>query len=219
MRLPTRPLLLAALAVSFSACDSYNNGYDDGYYDGIDDAPTGGATVVDFTLDRDDYEISDDTQVASFESDRIGEASDLADLRSALASAGENGGALVAAYVVTDVRDDGRTYSALPLTRAEDAFVAFDVDNDGTVEAGEGVAYVDYTLAYEYSFDDQDFYFDVVSSARGDTFPGGEEAFFDAVISDDIEVRVVTVPADEFNRSAVDMTDYAAVAAAYNLPD
>lgn len=219
MRLSTRPLLLAALALAFPACDTYNDGYDDGYYDGLDDGPTGGATVVDFTLDRRDYDVSQDTQVASFESDDVDDTEDLADIRSALARAGETGGTLVAAYIVTDVRAAGRTYSALPMARAQESFIAFDVDNDGTVEPNEGLDYVNYTLAYEYSFDDQDFYFDVVSSARGDAFAGGAEAFFDAVIDEDVEIRLVTVPADEFNRSAVDLTDYAAVKAAYNLPD
>ena len=207
------PLLLAAL-VLLSACDA--GSYDDGYDDGLNDAPTNGATFVDFTLDRDDYDVSLDTQVATFESDDIDDTTDLAVLRRVLAAAGD--GDLVAAYIVTDVRPEGRTFAALPFSRAEDAFVALDVDNDGTIETGEGVAYVDYTLGYEYSFDNADFYFDVVSSARGDGFTGGARAFFDAIIDADLDLRVVTVPAREGQRP-VDMSDYAAVKAAYNLPD
>lgn len=212
-------LLAAALPLTLVACDTYDGGYDDGFYDGQQDRPR--VRVVDFTLDGDRYDISDSTTVASFQDDDVRDSDDRSRLRTALRTAGD--GALVVAYIdtrtVIDTQTGGQTFSALPLTRSQEAFVSLDVNGDSTISPGEGVPYVDYSLSYEYSFDNDNFYFDVVSSARGDGFPGGARAFFDAVIPIDVNLRVVTVPADIINKTTVDWTDYAAVKAAFNLPD
>lgn len=212
-------LLLVGAGLSVSACDTYDNGYDDGYTDGQSERPR--VRVVDFELDGDDYAVSTDGFVASFESDDIRSQSERTALEAALRTAGD--GAIVVAYIdtelVIDTRGTGQTYSALPITRAQDAFVEFDVNNDGTVSPGEGLLYVDYVLSYEYSFDNEDFYFDVVSSASGNDFTGGARAFFDAVIPLDVRLRVVTIPADLFNKTSVDLTDYNAVRAAFDLSE
>lgn len=218
---PARALVAGlALVLAVSACDTYyDDGYDDGYNDGQTERPR--VRVVDFSLDGDDYRVSDDGFVASFESDDIRSQSQRNALQTALRTAGD--GAVVVAYIDTDlVIDSGNpsnAYSALPLTRAQDAFVNFDLNNDGTVSPGEGIPYVDYVLSYEYSFDNEDFYFDVVSSASGNDFGGGARAFFDAAIPLDVRLRVVSIPGEVFNKTSVDLTDYAAVRAAFNLPE
>ena len=153
-----RLTLLASLVlvVTTGACDS-NDDYD--YY-------RGDVVVVDFTIDGDGYEVSDDGFVASYDTDDVELASDRDGLRDALREAGD--GALVVAYidseVVLDVNGTGQTYSALPLTRGyEGQPILVDEDGDGVQEE---IPYVDYTVTYEYSFDNQDFYFDVTSSAQ-----------------------------------------------------
>jgi hypothetical protein len=230
MRLPTRPLLLAALALSFSACDTYGDGYDDGYYDGLDDAPTNGATVVDFTLDATDYSVSTDQRTATYESDDIDSGTVRAAVEDALATAGD--GALVALYIdtelVTDVSGTSRPYSALPLSRGFEELVVGDTDGDGQFD--DPVNVVGYTASYEYSFDNGDLYFDVVSSTRASEFGADPTVLFDFITPQQqtggvrqgpstLSFRLVTIEADEFTKRPVDLTDYAAVAAAYNLPD
>jgi hypothetical protein len=230
MRLSTRPLLLAALALSFSACDNYNDGYDDGYYDGIDDAPTGGATVVDFELDATDYSVLN-ARTATYESDNIDSGTIRAAVEDALAEAGD--GALVALYIDNQLVNeseeaDQTTYTALPLSRGFDQLVLGDTDADGQID--DPVNVVGYTASYEYSFDNGDLYFDVVSSAPSSDFSTNPAVLFDFIAPQvridgvpqglsELRFRLVTVPADEFNKKPVDLTDYAAVAAAYNLPD
>lgn len=230
-------LLLAAL-VLLPACDtgSYDDGYDDGYDAGLDNAPTNGATFVDFTLDATEYRVNDgpgqDQRTASYETDRIDESAVRGAVERALATAGD--GALVALYIksylVTNQATpaDTSTYSALPLSRGFDRLVLVDTDNDGDPDGS--VFVVEYTASYEFSFDNQDLYFDVVSSKPASDFGTNPEFLFDAITPqetnaagvrlgpDDLEFRLVTVPATAGQRP-VDMTDYAAVKAAYNLPD
>lgn len=200
-----RLTLLASLAlvVSVGACDSY---YDD-------DDDRGDVVVVDFTIDGDGYEVSDDGLVASYDTDDIESASDRDGIAFALREAGD--GALVAAYIdselVLAVEGTGQTYSALPLTRGYEGLpIVIDEDGDGTPEE---IPYVDFTVTYEYSFDNEDFYFDVTSSAAL------EWADF---LPREIDMRVVTIPADVYYARAgarVDLHDYEAVRAAFNLPD
>lgn len=198
-----RLTLLASLALllSVSACDTY---YED---------DRGDVIVVDFTLDGDGYEVSDDGLVASFDTDDVELSSDRDGLRLALREAGD--GALVAAYIdtelVLDVSGTGQTYSALPLTRGyEGQPILIDEDGDGTPEE---IPYVDFTVTYEYSFDNQDFYFDVTSSAPLD---------WESFLPREIDMRVVTIPADVYYARAgarIDLRDYEAVKAAFGLPD
>ena len=196
------PLLAAlGLVVSIGACDNY---YDD---------DRGDVVVVDFTIDGDRYVTSEDGLVASFSTDDVESASDRDGLRIALREAGD--GALVVAYIdselVLDVEGTGQTFSALPLTRGyEGQPILVDEDGDGTPEE---IPYVDFTVTYEYSFDNEDFYFDVSSSAPlewGDFLPR------------EIDLRVVSIPADVYYARAgarIDMRDYEAVKQAFNLPD
>lgn len=212
---PTLLLLALALALPLTACDSYyNDGYDDGYYDGQGSGSR--VRVVDFEFDADDYDISDDGTTASFESDDIVDSGDRSRLTTALATAGD--GAVVVAYVessfLIDVSTTGQTYSALPVSRAFRGEIPYDVDNDGTTDEFVPVETV---LSYEYSFDNEDFYFDVVSSDPESEFAAGQ--LFGFAIDSDPQIRVVAIPADIINKTSVDLTDYAAVKAAFNLPD
>ncbi len=231
MRLPILSLLLAALALG--ACDSsnYDDGYDDGYYDGQDDAPTNGATFVDFELDATDYAVSGDQRTASYQTDDIDSGTVRATVERALATAGD--GALVALYIdsrlVTNIDGTSVPYAALPLSRGFEQLVVIDSYGDGSPDGSVNV--VGYTASYEYSFDNQDLYFDVVSSAPASDFSADPTVLFDFVtpqrsaVNGDrqgptrLSFRLVTVPATRGSRPAVDMTDYAAVRAAYNLPD
>ncbi len=196
-------LTLALLALALPACDGYNLGYDDGYDDGQNDRPQ--VRVVDFEFDRNGYQLSNDERTATFESDDITSNSARTALQDALATAGD--GAVVVAYVesslIFNATTTGQTYSALPVTRAFRDTV-------------EGTPY-ETVLSYEYSFDNGDFYFDVVSSDPDSDF--GESGLFAIVIPRDPQLRVVTIPADVFNKTTVDLTNYAEVRAAFNLPD
>lgn len=199
-----RPFLtLALLAVAVSACDT------------IEDSD---ARVVDFTLDRDAYTVSDDGYTASFESDDIASSSARAALQDALREAGD--GALVVAYIestfLVGSASTGQTYAALPISRAFRGEIPYDVDNDGTADQ---FVPAETLLSYEYSFDNEDFYFDVVASdPEGDFDPG---ALFSFAIGEDPSLRVVTIPATMQTRatSRVNLADYEAVKAAYGLPD
>ena len=197
-----RLTLLAALglAVSLGACDTY---YED---------ERGDVVVVDFTIDGDRYTASDDGLVASFNTDDVESAEDRDGLRIALREAGD--GALVAAYVDTElvlaVEGTGQTFSALPLTRGYEGNVLVDLDDDGTLD---DLFYTDFTVTWEYSFDNEDFYFDVSSSAP---LEWGE------FLPREIDLRVVSVPADVYYARAgarIDLRDYEAVKSAFTLPD
>jgi hypothetical protein len=189
--------LVALAAVTLSACDTY-------YDEPVD------VYVADFSLDGDAYALSADGRVASYESDDINSSTERDAVRRALRSAGD--GAVVMAYIdselVLDVTGTGQTYSALPITRGFEGTVLVDQNGDGTPEE---VPFVDFFVTYEYSFDNEDFYFDFVSTAAID---------FADFVPADIDLRVVAIPATVFNKmGTVDLTNYEAVKAAFNLPD
>ena len=186
LRLTSLTALALVAALSFTACDTYTEQVSDVY-------------VADFSLDGDAYALSSDGRVASYESDDINSGSQRDAVRRALRSAGD--GAVVMAYIdselVLDVTGTGQTYSALPITRGFEGGI-------------DDVPFVDFIVTYEYSFDNEDFYFDFVSTAAID---------FSTFVPNSIDLRVVAIPATVFNKRSVDMTDYNAVKAAFNLPD
>ena len=197
---------LAALLPTLAACDTY---YDD------DDAFV---RVVDFELDTDGYELSDDTRTASFDIDDIEGGSDQDQVADALRLAGD--GALVLLYadneLILDVETTGQTYTALPVT------VGYEVELDN------GLPVVEYTVTYTYAFDNQDLYVDVLSSARSDSFPGGDQnagVLFDDLLPREIEMRLVTLEADVFaakssqQKAPIDLRNYEQVKAVFGLPD
>ncbi len=161
-------LLLALLALP--ACDSYNNGYDDGYGDGQGNAPASTATVVDFSLDA--------TPVRRL----VGHAHRVLPLARHLIDSGD------AQRCRAGTRDGRRrgardalhqelprhqpvcptdpTYSALPISRGFSQLVLTNGPN-GTTQT---INVVGYTASYEFSFDNNDLYFDVVSSEPGSSF-------------------------------------------------
>ncbi|HEX9951171.1 MAG TPA: hypothetical protein VGB53_05335 [Rubricoccaceae bacterium] len=227
MRLP----LLALALLALPACDSqYDNGYDDGYYDGQGTGTTtAGARFVDFSLDPAGYQVSADSKTAGYESDDIDSGTTRASVERALATAGD--GALVMLYIRSnlvnlDFGGESEPYSALPLSRSFDEIVLQQGPNGTTTT----VPVVGYTASYEFSFDNGDLYFDVVSSAPATDFGANPTDFFDAIIPQrrvadgtpqaltPLRLRLVTVPATAA-KQGVDMTDYAAVARAYGLPD
>jgi len=120
-----------------------------------------------------------------------------------------------------------RTYAALPLSRSFEEIVLAGDGSGGTVE----IPVVGYTASYEYSFDNQDLYFDVVSSAPYTDFSTDPADLFDFIVpqralggSSAIDLRLVVIPDELYlvNGQAaarVDLRDYAAVKAAYDLPD
>ena len=228
MRLP----LLALALLALPACDSqYDNGYDDGFYDGQGTGTTAaGARFVDFSLDATRYQVSGDARTASYQSDDIDSGTTRGAVERALATAGD--GALVMLYIksylVTNQSGQGDpTYSALPISRSFDEVVLAQGPNGTTTT----VPVVGYTASYEFSFDNADLYFDVVSSAPSTDFGTDPRVLFDGIApqrynaaglpqgADRLELRVVTVPASAGQRPAVDLADYAAVKAYYGLPD
>lgn len=185
--------------------------------------------VADFNFDNRDYTVSADTRVATFDARdaRVSRGS----LDDALRTAGD--GALVMLYIdVEQVQDvDGAegntTWAALPLSRSYEELV-LSTDADGaTIE----VPVVGYTSSYEYSFDNEDLYFDVVSSAPATDFGDDPRALFDFLVpqradgtSSTVNLRLVTIPNELYFANAragarVDLRDYEAVKAAYGLPD
>lgn len=226
-------LLLAALALALPACDSYDSGYDDGFIDGTNNVPTNGATFVDFTLDASNYAVSGDQRTATYESDDIDSGTVRGAVETALDRAGD--GALVMLYIRNDLVNNvgggtSQPYTALPLTRGFEEIVLSDVDNDGDGFA-DTIPVVGYTASYEYSFDNQDLYFDVVSSTPATNFGTNPRSLFDYIAPQPrgadglpsglttLRFRLLTVPASAGARSGVDLSDYAAVKAAYGLPD
>jgi hypothetical protein len=192
---PSRAFLLALGlgALALGGCDLYDD--DDG---GFDD-PGLEAVYVDFALDRDDYFLSEDGLVASFESSDINDSDEREAVEDALLGADE--GAIVLLYVDGSLlfENGGGTWTALPVTRAYEAV------------GDDGVPYVDYTVTYSYSYDDGDLYFDVFSSAELD---------FDTVLPGEIFCRLVTLPAFGLRANAgLDLTDYEAVRQAFALPE
>lgn len=185
--------------------------------------------VVDFAFDDDDYTVGADLRTATF--DGRDARVERGDLDFALETVGDGG--LVMLYIDVELvsavegADGNRTYAALPLTRGFEEIVLADDGDGGTVT----VPVVGYTASYEYSFDNQDLYFDVVSSAAYTDFSTDPGALFDFIKpqrvlggSSDINLRLVVIPDELFfvNGRAgarVDLRDYEAVKAAYNLPD
>ena len=195
--------LVALLALGVSACDTYDDDDDGGPY---------GVTVVDFSLDGDDFELSDDGQVASFVSDDI--ASDRArdDVRLALRNAGS--GALVVLYADNSLILAGTegSYTALPVTVGQEILVTGEEGQDDVTTLA---------ITYSYSFDDADLYFDVLSTTPL-AASGDDVVSFDDFLPNRIDLRLVTVPADLYYGKAgarVDLRDYEAVKQAFNLPD
>ena len=124
-----------------------------------------------------------------------------------------------------DGAPDNTTWAALPLTRSFDQNVVGVDDNGDTVE----VPVVGYTASYEYSFDNGDLYFDVVSSAPASDFSDDPTFLFDAIVpqradgtSRSIDLRLVTIPNELYLTGAgarIDLRDYEAVKTAYGLAD
>ena len=220
LRLLTSALLVGA-ALSLGACDSYD-----------DEDASLQVFVADFSFDPDDYVVGGDDKTATFDAVDATEIS--GSLSDALETVGD--GDMVMLYIdselVSNVEGaDGErsTWAALPLTRGFDQVVFGDTDGDGQ---SDGDIFVTGLLAsYEYSFDNDDLYFDVVSSLPYTDFGTDDRAFFDQILpfralggSDDIDLRLVVIPDELFyaNSTAaarVDLRDYEAVRAAYGLPD
>ncbi|MEM0961442.1 MAG: hypothetical protein AAGK21_02725 [Bacteroidota bacterium] len=209
-------LLVACSVLALGACDTT----DDTALD---------VAVVDFSFDSDDGVAGDDLRTETF--DAVDARVSRGDLDFALEQAGD--GALVMLYIDVELvasvegAEGGTTWAALPLTRGFEEIVLADDGNGGSVE----VPVVGYTVSYEYSFDNQDLYFDVVSSAPYTDFSTVADDLFDFVRpqrvqggSGDLDFRLVVIPDELFfvNGQAgarVDLRDYEAVKAAYNLPD
>lgn len=194
---PSRFLLLLAVLGSVVALGGCDFGDDDDF---IPD--TGSEAVyVDFSFDGDEYIPSEDGRIASFESSQISDADERDAVEDALAGADE--GAIVLLYADGSLLfENGEgTWTALPATVGYE-----NVGNDD-------VPYVDFTVTYSYSYDDQDLYFDAFSSARL-----GE--LFDDILPSQLDFRLVTLPASELRVNAgLDLNDYEAVRRAYALPE
>lgn len=227
---PMRLSLLLLALIALPACDS--NSYNDGYDDGYNNAPSSAATFVDFGLDGTRYNVSTDNLTATFRSRNISTLETRNAVERALATAGD--GALVMLYiksylVSTQSASDDPTFSALPVSRGFDERLVATLNPDGT--PGPLAYVVGLTASYEFSFDNNDLYFDVVSSKPSTDFGTSPQSLFNTLVPqatktdgsgagpDRLEFRLVTVPARAGKRPDVDMTDYAAVARAYTLPN
>ncbi|WP_412062207.1 hypothetical protein [Rubrivirga sp. IMCC45206] len=219
--MPLRLSLLALAAVALlGACDVNEPYYED---------TSLRVFVADFSFDAQDYAVGGDLKTATF--DARDASVSRGDLDDALATAGD--GALVMLYIDVELvspvegASGNPTYAALPLSRSFEEIVLADDGNGGTTT----VPVVGYTASYEYSFDNQDLYFDVVSSAPYTDFSADPADLFDFIVpqrvlggSSDIDLRLVVIPQDLYFASGragarIDLRDYAAVKAAYNLPD
>lgn len=209
--MPLRLSLLAALVLTLGACDTNDTFTDDGSLD---------VFVTDLTFDAQTYDLGGDDRTATFYSGNAQTSGDA--LEDALATAGD--GDLVMLYIdvelvsFVDGADNG-TWAALPLTRGFNE-VLFDDGGLGTT----------LLASYEYSFDNGNLYFDVVSSLPYTEFADDPDALFDTILPQragqgpsQIDLRLVVIPDELFytNRAAarVDLRDYEAVKAAYGLPD
>jgi hypothetical protein len=194
---PRRPRL-AALALAallpLAACDFSDD--DDGPIVGDSDI-----VYVDFSFDGDEYRVSEDGLIASFESDEIDDADEREAVQDALA--GANDGALVLLYVDGELvfgAGGAGTWTALPITQA------FENPDE---------PFVDYTVTYSYSYDDADLYFDAFTSAEDPPLD------WSTAFPSRIFFRLVTAPAYAFARAGahVDTRDYEAVRRALALPE
>ncbi len=225
--MPLRSLLSATLALgavlSLGACDTTD------YYEADDTSLR--VLVTDFDFAASDYESGpDDPFTATY--DAVNARVRRGDLGEALRTAGD--GALVMLYIDVELVSvagsaDNGTWTPLPLTRGFDQLVFGDSDGDGTTD---GDIFVTGLLAsYEYSFDNQDLYFDVRSSLPYTDFGDDDEAFFDTLIpsrfegeSQNIDLRLVVIPDELYRANAgagarIDLRDYQAVKKAFDLPD
>lgn len=223
LRAPLSALLAALVVLGLGACDTTD------YYG--DDDTSLRVFVADFSFDPDEYDpprADEDRKTASFDSrDATVTRGNLDD---ALELAGD--GALVMLYIdlelvsAFDGAEGSTTWSALPLSRSFEELVLAADGEGGTLE----IPVVGYTASYEYSFDNDDLYFDVVSSAPYTDFSDDPRVLFDFIIpqrvdgSGDIDLRLVVIPDELYYTNAragarVDLRDYAAVQAAYNLPE
>ncbi len=206
----TATLLALAALLPLAACDTHDDRFDDDR-DAL-------VRVVDFELDTDGFELSDDTRTASFDTDDIQGNGDRDEVEDALRLAGD--GALVLLYadneLILDVETTGQTYTPLPVT------VGYETELDN------GLPVVEYTVTYTYAFDNEDLYVDVLSSARSDSFPGADQdagVLFVGLLPNEIEMRLVTLEADVFARksselkTAIDLRNYEQVKSVFNLPD
>ena len=212
-------LLLLALALVFGACDT------------TDVEPDGSLEVfvTDLQFDAQTYDLGGDNRTATYYSTNARTSGDL--LSDALATAGD--GDLVMLYIdvelvsFVDGADNG-TWAGLPLTRGFNDVVFGDRDGDG--ESDGDLTATTLIVSYEYSFDNGNLYFDVVSSLPYTEFSDDPRDLFDRVLPQRVEdgpaqidLRLVVIPDEVFfsNRAAarVDLRDYEAVKAAFGLPD
>ena len=219
LRAPLSALLAALVVLGLGACDTY---------DGEDDTSLQ-VFVADFSFDPDDYDDGSDGRTATF--DAIDATETRGSLDDALRTAGD--GDLVMLYIDSELASnvqgaDGErsTWAALPLVRGYNEPLFGDPDNPTDED------YVTtYFVSYEYSFDNDDLYFEVVSSLPYTSFGiDNPRDFFDLIVpyrqqggSDSIDLRLVVVPDELFYTNGagarIDLRDYEAVKAAYNLPD
>jgi len=222
--MPLRLLPLLALTLVFGACDTHDD------YDYYEEDTSLQVFVADFQFDADDYEVNEADQktVTFYSRDALVTDGDLDD---ALETVGD--GDMVMLYIDTELVSavegaENGTWSALPLVRGFDEIVFGDTDGDGV---SDGDIYITGLLAsYEYSFDNGNLYFDVVSSLPYTDYTDDPYAFFDTILParfgeapDDIRLRLVVIPDELFYTNALaprlDLRDYEAVKAAYGLPD
>ena len=217
--MPLRSALLLSLALVLGACDTTDNDVDGSLE----------VFVTDLTFDAQSYDLGGDNRTATFYGANAQTSGDA--LGDALATAGD--GDLVMLYVdvelvsFVDGADNG-TWAALPLTRGFNDVVFGDRDGDGESD-GDFLA-TTLIASYEYSFDNRNLYFDVVSSLPYTEFSDDPRDLFDLVLPQRVEdgpgqidLRLVVIPDELFftNRAAarVDLRDYEAVKAAFGLPD
>ena len=215
-----RSALLLSLALVLGACDTTDNDVDGSLE----------VFVTDLRFNAQSYERGGDDRTATFYASNAQTSGDA--LGDALETAGD--GDLVMLYIdvelvsFVDGAPDGTTWAALPLTRGFNDVVFGDRDGDNQSD-GDLLA-TTLLASYEYSFDNGNLYFDVVSSLPYTEFSDDPRDLFDRILPqrvedgpDQIDLRLVVIPGELFfsNRAAarVDLRDYEAVKAAFGLPD
>lgn len=214
-------LAVLLLAVAASGCDS----------DGIDNYEPDTSLevfVVDLEWDPDDYRLDGFNTASFFSSDATVVGGD--NLSDALQTAGQ--GDLVMLYIysqlVAQYETDQDTWTGLPLTRGFNDIVFGDTDGDD--ESDGDILVTSLNVSYEYSFEDNNIYFDVVSSLPYTEFSDNPDVLFSRILParfestapDDILVRLVVIPDELFftnGAARVNLRDYEAVKRAYGLPD
>ena len=213
------PLAALLLAVAFGGCDTNE-------IDRYEPDTSLEVFVVDLEWDPDDYRPVG-LSTASFFPDDVTVLS--GDFDAALQTAGQ--GDLVMLYIdsrlVAQYETDQRTWTALPLTRGFNDVVFGDTDGDD--ESDGDLLVTSLNVSYEYSFEDGNVYFDVVSSLPYTEFSNDPDVLFRRVLParfestapDDIRLRLVVIPDELFftNEAArVNLRDYEAVQRAYGAP-